>query len=133
MRKNGAIGEKSVTGDLPRAYTQQHVDYNMTAAFIDIGTVEHIAPGTVITIAMPTGTVALFNAGGHIHAIDDGCVRCGASLAEGSLAEMTVTCPNCGWRYDVQTGRVLGVPALRTETYEVKVVGCRIMVAPHKD
>lgn len=105
----------------------------MSVPFIDIGTVEHIAPGTVITIAMPTGTVALFNAGGHIHAIDDGCVRCGASLSEGLLTEMTVTCPSCGWRYDIETGGVIGVPSLHTETYAVKVVGCRVMVAPRKD
>ena len=105
----------------------------MNTDFIDIGTIQHIAPGTVITIAMPTGVVALFNAGGRIHALDDGCVRCGASLAEGSLVGMTVTCLKCGWRYDLETGRVLGVPSLRTETYEVKVVGSRILVAPNED
>lgn len=105
----------------------------MTAPFVDIGTIEHIAAGAVITISVPTGTVAVFNAGGRIFAIDDGCVRCGASLAEGLLVGMTVTCPNCDWRYDVESGCVQGIPSLRTDTYEVKIVGSRIMVSPRKD
>ena len=105
----------------------------MPAPFIEIGTIEHISAGSVITIAVPTGTVAVFNAGGRIFAIDDGCVRCGASLAEGLLVEMTVACPNCDWRYDIETGCVLGVPSLRTDVYEVRIVGSRIMVAPRKD
>jgi nitrite reductase/ring-hydroxylating ferredoxin subunit len=105
----------------------------MPAPFIDIGALEHIASVSVITLEVPTGTVAIFNVGGRIFAIDDGCVRCGASLAEGSLVDTTVTCPNCDWRYDVRTGCVEGVPSLRTDTYEVKVVGSRLLVAPRRD
>jgi nitrite reductase/ring-hydroxylating ferredoxin subunit len=105
----------------------------MPAPFLEIGTIEHMADGSVITIAVPTGTVAVFNAGGRIFAIDDGCVRCGASLAEGLLVDVTVTCPHCDWRYDIETGSVQGIPSLRTDTYVVKVVGCRIMVASRKD
>jgi len=105
----------------------------MTAPFVDIGAVGHIASGSVITVAVPTGTVAIFNVTGRIFAIDDGCVRCGASLAEGLLTDSTVSCPNCDWRYDVRTGCVEGVPSLRTDTYEVKVVGSRIMVSSRRD
>ena len=105
----------------------------MTASFVEIGTVDHIAAGSVITIAMPTGTVAVFNVGGRIFAIDDGCVRCGASLAEGLLTDMTVACPNCDWHYDIQSGTVQGIPSLRTDIYEVKVAGSRVLVAPRKD
>ena len=126
-------GEKGLLRRLAPAYAHSVVDYKMTAPFIEIGTVEHIAVGEVITIAMPTGTVAVFNVGGRIFAIDDGCVRCGASLAEGSLTDMTVTCPNCDWRYDIESGSVQGIPSLRTDIYEVKVIGRRIMVAPRKD
>ena len=105
----------------------------MTEPFVDVGAAEQLASIPVITIAVPTGTVAIFNVAGRIFAIDDGCVRCGASLAEGSIVDTTVTCPNCDWRYDIRTGCVEGVPSLRTDTYTVKVVGSRVMVASRRD
>ena len=50
--------------------------------------------------------IALFNVAGAIFAVDDFCVRCGASLAAGKLKGTEVACSGCDWRYDVTTGRL---------------------------
>jgi 3-phenylpropionate/trans-cinnamate dioxygenase ferredoxin subunit len=73
--------------------------------------------------------VALFNVDGRIFAVEDTCVRCGSSLAPGALQGHDVTCPGCGWRYDVRTGCVIGVPALCIDTFKVEIVDSEVMVA----
>jgi len=72
---------------------------------------------------------ALFNAGGKVRAVDDSCVRCGTSLAAGSLAGDDLRCPGCGWHYDVATGCVAGVPGLCIDTFAVSVADSDVMLA----
>ena len=86
-----------------------------------IARLDEIAPGTVKAVTIPDATVALFNRDGSLTALDDACVRCGGSLAAGTFQKNAVCCA-CGWRYDVASGCVNGVPALRTETFRVVVV-----------
>jgi nitrite reductase/ring-hydroxylating ferredoxin subunit len=73
--------------------------------------------------------VALFDVNGRLYAVEDACMRCGSSIAAGLLAGAEITCNGCSWRYDVTTGCVKGVPALRVNVFEVKTVGARVMVA----
>ena len=84
--------------------------------------------GGAMHVATPVAVVAIFNVDGCLHAIDDACLRCGASLARGLLASLHVACPGCGLRYDLTTGRVHGVPALCTDTFAVHVVDSRVQV-----
>ena len=84
--------------------------------------------GVRLTIAEHCA-VALFNVDGQLFAVDDCCARCGTSLAEGALSGAILSCRGCDWRYDVRTGRVNDLPALRLDTFEVKIVASRILVA----
>ncbi len=88
-----------------------------------------IAPGTGerINIAV-TCVVAVFNVDGSLFAIDDFCVRCGTSLADGTLIGTVVICPGCDWQYDVTTGYVNGITALRIDTFETKSDGSRVRI-----
>jgi nitrite reductase/ring-hydroxylating ferredoxin subunit len=71
------------------------------------------------------GAVALFAVADKVFAIDDACIRCGTSLCAGRLHRMVVSCAGCGWRYDIATGQVKNVPALRAHVYDVSIVeGC---------
>jgi nitrite reductase/ring-hydroxylating ferredoxin subunit len=97
--------------------------------FIDAGLADRVSPGTAVVVAGACGPVALFNVRGTIFAVDDSCVRCGSSLARGALSGSDVSCPGCGWRYDVVTGSVNGIPALQIDTFEVRVVGTHVMIA----
>lgn len=86
-----------------------------------IARLDEIAPGTAKAVTIAEATIALFNRDGALTALDDACVRCGGSLAGGSFEQDAVRC-GCGWRYDVTSGRVSGIPALRTETFRVAVI-----------
>jgi nitrite reductase/ring-hydroxylating ferredoxin subunit len=89
---------------------------------VKIARLDDIAPGTAPAVAIPGATMALFNLPVGLSALDDSCVRCGRSLAAGTIDANLVSCSGCDWRYDVTSGCVNGVPALRTQTFEVVVV-----------
>jgi len=97
--------------------------------FVDIARLDQVAPARGLAVPIANGVVALFNVNGRIFAVDDSCVRCGSSLAAGTLRGVDVTCSGCDWQYDVTTGCVNGIPALQIDTFEVKAVDSRIMVA----
>jgi len=97
--------------------------------FVEVASTEHVISGTGAWVKPADTAVALFNVGGKMFAIDDACIRCASSLAAGVLHATVIRCCRCGWRYDVATGCVVGMPALRIQTFETKVVDAGILVA----
>ncbi len=74
--------------------------------------------------------VAVFLIEGEYRAINDSCPHMGASLATGYVEEGAVTCPWHAWRFCTKDGLWLDNPRskLRTDCYEVRVVGEEIQV-----
>jgi 3-phenylpropionate/trans-cinnamate dioxygenase ferredoxin subunit len=84
---------------------------------------------------IPAGTVHVFESGGrsvcvanldgeHFYAIDNLCTHDNGPLGEGKLVNGTVECPRHGARFDVKTGAVRALPAVRpVRTYPVEVDG----------
>jgi 3-phenylpropionate/trans-cinnamate dioxygenase ferredoxin component len=100
------------------------------ADFVELVSPDRIARGSGMRVTLLDDcVVALFNIDGILLAIDDLCVRCGGSLAGGKLEGGVIACPGCDWRYDVATGCVNGIAALRVDTFETKIVDGRIMIA----
>lgn len=97
--------------------------------FVEVATPNRPRVGAATVARISDVAIALFNVDGRILAIDDHCIRCGASLASGVIAEASVSCSSCGWRYDLATGRLTALPALRADTFEVKIVDSRLLVA----
>jgi nitrite reductase/ring-hydroxylating ferredoxin subunit len=95
--------------------------------FVDVASIDQISPGTALAVIVATDRIALFNMGGHLFAVEDCCARCGSSLAGGVVRDTTVTC-ECGWKYEVTTGCVNGIPALQIDTFEVRVDRSRVML-----
>ena len=98
-------------------------------AYVEAAHLDQVAGERGTVVSLGDRAVALFNVDGRMFAIEDSCVRCGLSLASGTLHGHDVACPGCGWRYDVRTGCVMGVPALCIDTFKVEIVDSRIMVA----
>ena len=96
--------------------------------FIDVGTIDQIPRGSGRTCHVDDVSVAVFRDGERWFAVDDACLRCGASLVRGTLDGSHVTCA-CGWRYDLAEGCVPQVPGLWIDRYTVKVVDARVCVA----
>ena len=82
--------------------------------------------GKVVTLE--GNVIALFNAGGTFHAIDNTCKHRGGPLGEGELDGSQVTCPWHGWQYDVTTGQCITNPAVTQKKCNVKVEGEDILV-----
>jgi nitrite reductase/ring-hydroxylating ferredoxin subunit len=97
--------------------------------FAEVARLDQTTPGTGTVVTVAGSAVALFNVEGRLFAVDDSCVRCGSSLASGTLHGVAVACPGCDWSYDVTSGCVNGVPALCIDTFEVRVEDSRVMVA----
>jgi 3-phenylpropionate/trans-cinnamate dioxygenase ferredoxin subunit len=101
----------------------------LTATFVELVGLGQIAPGTGITVMVGDSAVAIFSVDGHLYAIGDSCLRCGASLYRGTLSGHHVLCSQCAWEYDVSTGGVRGLPRLCTDRFEVKIVNSQVFVS----
>jgi nitrite reductase/ring-hydroxylating ferredoxin subunit len=89
--------------------------------------VARVTPGTPLVRTVDGYAIALFNVGGTLHALDDACLRCCASLTAAAPVGAQLSCA-CGFGYDLATGAVRGVERLRTGRYDVSVVGDDICV-----
>jgi nitrite reductase/ring-hydroxylating ferredoxin subunit len=97
--------------------------------FQDVLPLDRIPPGKSTTVDIDGKTVALFNVDGTIHAISDACLHAGQSLGYGVFEGKVVRCRGHGWRFDVTTGLVVGVPGAGVPCYSAKVENGRILVA----
>jgi nitrite reductase/ring-hydroxylating ferredoxin subunit len=89
-----------------------------------------IPPGSIVRVEAGGHVIAVANVGGEFFAIDDTCSHEEASLSEGGLTGDVVVCARHGARFNVKTGRVLSLPAVRSvATYAVKVEGDDVLVA----
>jgi nitrite reductase/ring-hydroxylating ferredoxin subunit len=99
------------------------------ADFLEVASIEQIAPGTSLVVSAAGKDVALFNVDGQIYAIDDACVHQGASLGAGKIDGKIVTCRAHGLKFDVTTGFVGGSPGYGVASHAVQVVDGKIAVA----
>ncbi len=66
---------------------------------------------------------------GNFYAINDTCTHEEFSLSDGELWGLDVECPQHGSRFNLQTGKVTGLPAvIPAKTYPVTVEGSDIYV-----
>ena len=102
---------------------------------VTVARTDELAPGEGMAIAVDRGDgdgrvgIAVFNADGEFHAIENRCTHVGGSLGNGRLSGTTVTCPLHGAKFDVATGDVLRSPADEAvRTYDVEVVDGEVRI-----
>lgn len=100
----------------------------MSADFTTVAKVGDIKEGTGKSFEVGDRIIAIFNDGGTYRAIDDMCPHMGASLATGFLSASEVSCPWHGWRFDIRDGTWCDNRSLKTDVFEVRVVGEEIQV-----
>ena len=99
--------------------------------YLRVARTADLAPGSMTRVMVAGHPVVLVNLDGEVFAIDDTCSHEEASLSQGTLSGEVVVCPKHGARFNVKTGRVLALPAVRSvAVYPVRVEGGEILVAP---
>jgi nitrite reductase/ring-hydroxylating ferredoxin subunit len=108
--------------------TQEAPTALLDPAPIDAGLLEQLAPGSIARVRGRVHDLAVGNRQGAVFAVTDLCLCCSHSLSQGTWTDGLLTCPHCGWQYDVECGAVAGLPALRIETHRVRIEGGHIFV-----
>jgi 3-phenylpropionate/trans-cinnamate dioxygenase ferredoxin component len=95
-----------------------------------------IPPGSVRVVTVGGQRVALCHAAdGQFYAVEDRCSHDNAPLGQGPLEGDEIECPRHGARFDVRSGEVTCLPAVKAiKTYRVRVQGDDVEVAleaPH--
>jgi 3-phenylpropionate/trans-cinnamate dioxygenase ferredoxin subunit len=94
----------------------------MPVQAFEVARLDEIPEGKVKVVEAEGLRIALCNYGGTIYAIDDVCTHDGGPLGQGELIENEIECPRHGACFDVTTGRVTRLPAVRpVRTYPIAV------------
>ena len=93
-------------------------------ALINVAPVDELPPGSVKIVQAGSVAVGVFNLDGEYCAIEDRCSHDDGPLAEGEFdpEERVVICPRHGSKFDICSGRPLGLPAYQpVDTFPVVV------------
>ena len=93
-------------------------------AFVKVGKIDEVPPGTAKVYNVGDTAVAVCNVGGDLYAVYDVCTHDEGSLDQGELEGFEIECPRHGARFDVRSGEVTALPAvLPIDTFKVRVEG----------
>jgi 3-phenylpropionate/trans-cinnamate dioxygenase ferredoxin subunit len=94
-----------------------------------VATTADVEPGSVRVFQVNGRSIALANLDGTFYAVDNLCTHDNGPLGEGTLWNGTIECPRHGARFDVQTGAVKALPAVKpVRTYPVRLDGDEVSV-----
>lgn len=106
----------------------------VVSEFREAASLGAIPEGGAVRVDVDGKAIALFHVGDKFYAVDDTCTHEEASLSEGTLYldedEPQVECPKHGAIFEISTGQVLTLPAVKSvRSYETKVEGDTVLVA----
>ena len=92
------------------------------AEMVDVCSLAELPPGARRLVSWEDLEIGVINCDGTIYAIEDRCSHDDGPLAEGELdeASCTIECPRHGSKFDLKTGKPLGLPAyIPVDTFPV--------------
>ncbi len=99
------------------------------ADYITVTKIAELKPGERTVVEIDEHYIAVFNVGGTYYAVEDVCTHDDGPLAEGELDGTVIECPRHGARFDLKTGAVLSLPAIKpVPHYEVRVEGDEVQI-----
>jgi 3-phenylpropionate/trans-cinnamate dioxygenase ferredoxin component len=91
--------------------------------FVPVIPLSELPLGERLFVELDGRPIVIFNIAGNYFAIGDVCTHDNGPLGDGDLDENEVICPRHGARFDVRTGKAVGLPAVvDIPTYPVRVV-----------
>jgi nitrite reductase/ring-hydroxylating ferredoxin subunit/DMSO/TMAO reductase YedYZ heme-binding membrane subunit len=100
--------------------------------WVDVGFIDDFPRGHGRTVCLPEQErVAIFrHSGDRLSALSNVCPHQGGPLGEGRIVDECVTCPWHGFTYRPEDGCAPKPFVEKVATYEVKIVGRRVLVHP---
>ncbi len=91
--------------------------------YYPICSTEDLPEGERLFIELGDDPVVILNINGEYFAIDDICTHDQGPLGDGEIEDHQIVCPRHGARFDIRTGKVLTLPAVRgVSSYPIRVV-----------
>jgi len=98
-------------------------------ALVRAGALAELAPESALAVEVGRTDVAIVRSGKRFYAIADECSHAAIPLSEGDVEAGEIECYLHGSRFDLQTGRPLGLPATEAvPVYLCQVVGNDVFV-----
>ena len=92
------------------------------SAWVPVLEAKDVAGGTVQVVEVDGRRLAVCNTGQGFYTIADVCTHDGGALDQGELMGCEIECPRHGARFDVTTGKVKALPAVRpVKTYPTRI------------
>ena len=97
--------------------------------WVKVADLSDCQPGTLLEVEAGQELIVLANIDGDLYALQNRCSHQDLPLSDGELDGDRLECLYHGARFDVCTGRAVGLPAIKpVETYPVKLRGQEIYV-----
>ena len=98
--------------------------------FVRVASLSQLADNTAIRVEVGDTPVCVARSGAEVMAIFDECSHAEVSLSDGEVENCSVECWLHGSRFDLRTGKPIGLPATEAvPVYPVRVDGDDIYVA----
>lgn len=81
--------------------------------FTPVCSTEELLDGERLFLEVDDLSIVLLNHGGEYYAIADLCTHDDGPLGEGEVEDHEIICPRHGARFDIRTGDVLALPAIK--------------------
>ena len=100
-----------------------------------VATLDELPVGSLLAVRTAAGErICLVNDAGTLHAVSDTCTHQDFSMSEGHVTNGTIECIWHGAQFDLRTGKVAKLPAVKPlPVYHVRVEAGRILVGPRKN
>jgi nitrite reductase (NADH) small subunit len=97
-------------------------------AFVKVGSLQALPPGSVMEAEVGEGTYAICNVGGELSALEGICPHAGGPLGQGNVDGDRLICPWHAWEYDCRTGVNDYDENVKLAKFPVKVEGDDILI-----
>ena len=92
------------------------------ATFVRVCAVGDVPPESAIAVEVDATELAIVHSAGRFYAIADECSHAAIPLSEGDVGDGEIECYMHGSRFDLSTGRPIGLPA----TEPVPIYRCQV-------
>lgn len=102
--------------------------------YYSLCSIDELLAGERLFIEIGEEPVVVFNIAGDYYAIADVCTHDMGSLGEGEIEGFQIICPRHGARFDIRTGEVLTLPAVKgVPSYPVRVMDGMVEIGVEED